>query len=127
VPLFLVGLGTDEPLRDVRLADLLVDDVVFVDDVVNFQATVTATGYAGQTVEVVLKDKATGKELAETNVTLPADGEPEKIRLPYRPTEVGKFEYILEVRPLKKEADLQNNIREKTVSVRKEQIRVLLV
>ena len=127
VPLFLVGLGTDEPLRDVRLTDLLVDDVVFVDDVVNFQATVTADGYAGKTVEVVLRDKASGEELAETTITLPADGEPEKIRLPYRPTEVGKFEYILEVRPLKKEADVQNNIREKTVTVRKEQIRVLLV
>lgn len=127
VPLFLVGLGTDQPLRDVKLTDLLVDDVVFVDDVVNFQATITATGYAGRTVEVVLKDKQSGTELAKTDLTLPADGEPAKLRLPYRPTEVGKFDYIIEIRPLENEADTANNIREKSVTVRKEQIRVLLV
>ena len=127
VPLFLVGLGTDQPLRDVKLTDLLVDDVVFVDDVVNFQATLVATGYAGRTVQVALKDKSTGKKLADTELTLPADGEPSKLRLPYRPTEEGKFDYVIEVQPLENEADLANNIREKSVTVRKERIRVLLV
>ena len=37
VPLFPIGLGSDQPVRDLKLSDLLVDDVVFVDDVVEFR------------------------------------------------------------------------------------------
>ena len=37
VPLFVVGAGSDQPVRDLKLSDLLVDEVVFVDDIVNFQ------------------------------------------------------------------------------------------
>ena len=57
VPLFTVGLGSEQPVRDVELADLLVDEVVFVDDVVNFQFKLSATGLAGKTVDVVLREK----------------------------------------------------------------------
>src|SRR5262249_34390676 len=38
VPVFSVGLGSPEPPRDLELTELLVDDVVFVDDLVRFQA-----------------------------------------------------------------------------------------
>ena len=41
VPLFTVGLGSEQPVRDLELADLLVDEVVFVDDVVNFEFKLT--------------------------------------------------------------------------------------
>ena len=32
VPLFLIGLGSDQPPRDLRLADLLADEAAFVGD-----------------------------------------------------------------------------------------------
>ena len=38
VPLYTIGLGSSEPARDLELTELLVDDVVFVDDAVRFQA-----------------------------------------------------------------------------------------
>ena len=47
VPLFLVGLGSEQPVRDLKLSDLLVDDVVFVDDVVNFECKLSASGFEG--------------------------------------------------------------------------------
>ena len=37
VPIVAVGLGSSEPPKDIELADVLVDDAVFVDDLVNFQ------------------------------------------------------------------------------------------
>ncbi len=38
VPMFTIGLGSAEPARDLELTELLVDDIVFVDDAVRFQA-----------------------------------------------------------------------------------------
>jgi hypothetical protein len=59
--------------------------------------------------------------------TIAADGQPQRLRLPYRPTKVGDFEYLVEVQTLPEEAQLENNSESRLVSVRKEQIRVLLV
>ena len=57
MPLYPVGLGSPEPARDLELTDLLVDDVVFVDDLVRFQAKLLARGFAGQEVTVRLKER----------------------------------------------------------------------
>ena len=128
VPLFTVGLGSEKPVRDLELADLLVDEVVFVDDIVNFEFKLTGTGLAGRTVDVVLREKEQARPCwLGTKVTVGADGKPQRLRLPYRPTKVGEFEYVVEVEPLKDEAQADNNRQQRLVSVRKEQIRVLLV
>ena len=126
VPLVTVGLGSERPTRDIELSDLLVDEVVFVDDVVNFQMTVTAAGFEGREVDVVLKERDHDQPLARTTITLGPDGEPQPVRLPYRPTEVGTFEYVVEIEPEPEEAQPENNRQQRVVQVRKERIRVLL-
>src|SRR5206468_182116 len=45
VPLFTVGLGDPEAARDLEISDLQVDDVVFVDDLVRFQAKLISHGF----------------------------------------------------------------------------------
>ena len=54
VPIFTIGLGSAEAARDIELTELLVDDVVFVDDSVRFQAKLLARGFQGQKVTVRL-------------------------------------------------------------------------
>jgi hypothetical protein len=127
VPLYTVGLGSEQPLRDLELADLLVDEVVFVDDVVDFEYKLTGHGLAGKTVEVVLRKKDDDVVLARMRVTIDDEGKPQRLHLPYRPTEVGEFEYVVEVEQLPDEAQPDNNRQQKLVSVRKEQIKVLFV
>ena len=128
MPLFLVGLGNDQPVRDLKLSDLLVDDVVFVDDVVNFECKADRhAAFEGRKVRVVLREKDKPDVLAETEVTVGPDGQPQTVRLPYRPTQVGEFEYVVEVEPQEGELQTENNRLERTVQVRKEKIRVLLV
>lgn len=131
VPLYFVGLGSDRPVRDLKLSDLIVDDVVFVDDVVNFECKLTAAGFAGQKISVVLREKdkpATPKNiLAKAELTAPDDDRPIQVRLQYRPTKVGQFEYVVEVQPLPGESLVDNNRQSRVVQVRKEKIRVLLV
>ena len=127
VPLFPIGLGSDQPVRDLKLSDLLVDDVVFVDDVVNFECKLTATGFEGQKVPVLLRQKDKPAVLAKMDVTVGPDGQPQPVRLSFRPTEAGQFEFVVEVEPQDAELQVENNRQTRTVQVRKEKIRVLLV
>ena len=55
-------VGSELPTRDLELTDLLVDDVVFVNDVVNFEFQLAGAGFEGRQVKVVLREK--GKEAA---------------------------------------------------------------
>ncbi len=127
VPLYLVGLGEDKPPRDLRLGDLLVDETVFLGDLVHFDATVTGTGFDSNTVHVRLKNKKGGKLLAEQEVVVAGDGRPHPVRLVYRPTKEGPLHCIVEVDPLEAEVNLENNRLVRVIQVRDETIRVLFV
>jgi len=126
VPIFTVLVGSETPTRDLALTDVTVDEIVFVEDVVQFEFRLAATGFAGRPVKVVLREKGKQPVLAETTVKAGPDGEPQTARLPYRPTEVGEFDYVIEVEALPDEIQTGNNHQERHVIVRKEQIRVLL-
>ena len=126
VPLFCIGLGSSRPLRDLALSDLLVDDAVFVDDVVDFECKLTATGFQGTKAMVVLREKDKSDVLAKTEVTLGPDDQSQTVRLIYRPTQVGEFQYVVEVEPQEGELQTENNRLSRTVQVRKEKLRVLL-
>lgn len=127
VPLFAIGLGSDKSPRDVRLSDLLVDEVVFVGDMVNFDVRLAASGYEGKEVTVRLKTVDSPSVLAEKTVKFGKDGEAQTVRLAYRPAKKGEFEYVVEVEPLEGEVNPANNRQSRVVSVRDETIRVLLV
>ncbi len=126
VPLFAVGLGDERPIRDVQLTDLLVEDIVFVGDMVQFEFRVGGTGFEGKQVDVVLRRLDKAEELARTSVTVPAAGQTQTFRIPYRPTEEGEFRFVVEIEPQEGEQQTDNNRRERLVRVRKEKIRILL-
>ncbi len=128
IPLFLVGLGNDQPPRDLRLDDLLVDETVFVGDQVNFDFRLTASGFEGRKVLVRLKRAdGSGAVLAEEAVPAGPDGEPRSVRLSHRPEQQGDFEYRVEAETLEGEASAENNALTRLVKVRDETLRVLLV
>jgi uncharacterized membrane protein len=127
VPLFTVGLGAESPLKDIELTDLRAPDVAFVDDVLTFTFNLSATAYSGRDVEVRLRDKISGAVLAKQSVKLGADGRRQELTLATRPDKIGDFEYIVEVDQLPDEVRHDNNQLERQVSIRKTQIKVLLV
>lgn len=126
VPLLAVGLGSDQPPRDIELADLLVDDVVFVNDLVSLQAQIKAAGLGGQPAQVTLQREGDSTPLAEQAITLPSAGQTLSVRLVDRPTKAGEVAYVVEVTPRDDETDKQNNRQRRVVAVRDEKIRVLL-
>jgi hypothetical protein len=126
VPLFLVGLGSDRPARDLRLSDLLVDEVVFVGDQVNFDFKVTAEAYTGK-ASVRLTRQGESSPLAEREIQLDPQADAQSMRLSQRPDKPGQFEYVIEVAPREGEANTDNNRLVRKITVREEIIRVLLV
>ncbi len=134
VPLFPIGLGDPEPPRDVEISELLVDDVVFVEDLVRFQPKLTAKGYAKQELTVRLKqrtpapgDPGATKELEAIKVQAPPDGQPMRVEIGHRPRETGQVTYIVEVDARPRELSTENNRIEKTINVREEKLKVLYV
>ncbi len=127
IPLFTVALGSDRAPRDLRLADLLVDEVAFVGDLLNFDFKVTSAGFPNQTVNVRLKQANSSAILAEKQITLGEDGATSSERLSFRPTEKGEMEFVIEAETLPGEANIANNRLTATVLVQDEAIRVLLV
>ena len=134
VPLFPIGLGNPEPARDLELTDLLVEDVVFVDDLMRFQAKLVAHGFAGQEVVIRLKEKdptsndpRAMRDLESIRVPAPPDGQAQRIEIGHRPKETGEIVYTLEVETQPRELQVENNRIERTVNVRKEKLKVLFV
>ncbi|MBI3412269.1 MAG: VWA domain-containing protein [Planctomycetes bacterium] len=100
VPLFFVGVGEDNEIRDLRLHDLQVEDTVYVGDRIVFKAFVTGQGYKDMRVPVILKvqekDKKE-KELDRTMVKIDPQGKSVPLKLLHTPTDVGRRTYIIQV------------------------------
>jgi len=126
-PLLLVGIGSVKPARSIELDDLLVDDVVFVNDHVDFDFKVLARGLEGRTIQLVLKDKRTGEVLARQEVAVSGSDSGQRVRLSHRPTTIGKAEYVIDVESPREDLSNQVTLLSKSVDVRKAKIKVLLV
>jgi len=127
IPLYLVGIGSDQPPRDVELADLLADDAVFVHDIVNLDFAIRASGFGGRRVELRLRRGDSPIVLARTQAILPSGNRPVRVRLSDRPAEKGHYEYVIDVDLLEGEARSDNNQLRHRVHVRDDALRVLLV
>ncbi len=127
VPIFTVGVGSEQPVRDLRLYDLLVDDVAFVNDPINLSAKVKSFGINSGSVSVSLKDARTGTQLATRRFPINPKKEFQKIELTFTPTKAGLFEYLCEVESVKGEVNQKNNQQTGQISVLDQKIRVLLV
>ena len=134
VPLFTIGLGEPSPALDLELSDLLVDEVVFVDDIVRFEAKLGARGLKGQEVRVSLKelpsgskDPATAREIQAVKLIAPPDGQPLRFEVRHRPQKTGEVTYLLEVPTRPRELQVDNNRLSRTVTVRQEKLKVLYI
>lgn len=124
-PLYFVAIGAAAP-TDVRLFDLLADEIVFADDLVVCRVNAAATGWTGRPVTVVVRDADSGRELTRQTVTIRGEDVPETIRLNVRPPHEGRIRLVFEAEPIRGESNRENNRIEHTLEVRKQKVRVLL-
>jgi len=127
IPIYPVGIGSPLPPRDLELASLRASDRVYINDNIRFDYRIHGEGFAGRTIDIVIRDAATGEiqrrsidridrrtNKAEGVILLPADRE-------------GVRTFLVEVRPLAEETRTDNNSLRRSVRVHSEKIRVLLV
>ena len=126
VPIYTVGIGSEEAMHDLNLFDVLVDDVAFVGDPITFTGKLRSSGFKGKRVTIELKRKDSRQALARKKVTAAADGQTLPIEITWIPEEAGDFEFTLEAVPQRGESDKANNAETRQVSVREGRIRVLL-
>lgn len=127
VPVYAIAVGQIAPQRDLELNDVLVDEVAFAGDPLVFTVGITGNGFAGRKTHVRLRDKDNGDVLTSREITVLPDGERLPLELNYTPTEVGEFDFLVEIDPLPNEGNPRNNQVLKHVSVRQDKLRVLLV
>lgn len=127
IPLFTLGIGNEKASRDVRISDLNANRNVFLGDVVNFDFRVSSNEYEGEQIRLELRRGDDQQPVASKQITLGADDQTIAERLSHRTDEEGTFTYTVTAVPLKNEATEENNHASKTVNVRDETIRVLMV
>lgn len=126
VPIYTVGIGSEEAMHDLNLFDVLVDDVAFVGDPITFTGKLRSSGFSGQRVTIELRRKGSRQALARKKVTAAEDGQTLPVEITWIPEEAGDFEFTLEAVPQRGESDKTNNAETRQVSVREGRIRVLL-
>jgi len=126
VPVEAVGIGSEQPSRDLQLYDVSAEDLAFVGDPYTVSGKVKGEGLGATVVPVRLTERDTGRVLAQASVTLAADGTPAAFEVSYVPSEPGELDVAIEVPPLPAETNRDNNRETRHVSIRKEKIRVLL-
>lgn len=127
VPIYTVGVGTEESMLDLNLYDVSVDDVAFMNDPLAFTAKLKASGLKGKPVTVTLKNKDERTPLVTKQVNAPEDGRVLPIDFTWTPKQPGDYQLVVEATPLQSEVDKSNNSEQRQVSVREGRIRVLLV
>lgn len=127
IPVFTVGVGDPGEIRDLEIHDLLVDNVVFVDDIVTFEAKLSAKGFEDKEITVSLRQKGVETPLDQKTYRIETGEKDTRVRLTHRPTVPGIIEYVVDVPVEKREIVTENNRIERSVEVLKEKIRVLYV
>lgn len=126
VPVNTVLVGGEEPIPDISIASLDVDDYAFIRNQVQVTVHIRVNGIPGGDIPVFLKLR--GGLLAQTRVKVPDSGVHQlQVKLSLVPEEVGEFVYEVSIPPVEIERIRDNNQKAFLLNVIRDRIRVLQV
>lgn len=123
VPLFAYGVGVTQP-HDVVISSLEGPRIGFVNDRVEYKASLEAGNLAGRNVTVTLS--AGGEPVDKKTVAVTGPG-PMEVSLGYTPAKAGEVEVVATAAPLEDEVNKDNNSASATLRVLGEKIHVLYI
>lgn len=128
VPVFSIGLGSQELTKDLRIDEVVVDPVAFVGDMLTFTVRLSAQGMEGQSMRLTVADQEDPSQvLDEQTMPLPVERVTREVRLQFRPQEVGEFDFEIRAEIPGEEFPGENNRVTRKVKVLDATIRVLYV
>jgi hypothetical protein len=132
IPIFAVPLGSDEPVRDLGIAQVEYPQAVFADDLVPIRVLLTSASInkedlANDVMHVQLVDHATGEVIDSIEITpenlglglVDSDAQHEWITLTHKPTESGDREFEVRVgsKAASGDVDLNTSNNQSSVSI----------
>ncbi len=126
VPLYCIGMGEVQIVRDLELAEVLAPANAWVDDLVVVEAFVAASGYEGISYEVQLAVEGQSEPVDRQTITAGKPGENQRVTLAWRPMRGGNFSLTVRIVPLEDEVSKDNNQRTLALHVREQRLKILL-
>ncbi|MCX6909061.1 MAG: VWA domain-containing protein [Verrucomicrobia bacterium] len=155
VPVFVVGVGNPKAPRNIEVASLTANPVLFKDDEAVFTARVLAKELAGTTAKVTLREEgrealsverqsvagedaprstphaprptSTGRIVVEQTIKLPSNNQPLDVTLRAQPQQLGTFTYAASIAPLADELTDRDNSASFIARVIAQKPRVLFI
>lgn len=133
VPLHLIGIGSPDRPRNVRVVEVDVPKRLYPGDRFGLRALIGGTSMEGQSVSVqVLAGKKDADETlmsieGEETIRLPDDGSILPVEFQLDPKAVGEWDYLVKVITSQADADARDNSQRRKVEVVQRKTRVLII
>jgi hypothetical protein len=133
VPFYTVGVGSNEPRRNLRVQDLIAPARVYPDDSTTVTAMVQGEGFAGRTVPVRLFAReaelpgGVGNMIGEAQVTFTGEQEVQPVEFQIKPAEIGRLALQLDIDAPREDQYSGDNRREVEIEVMEASTKVLLI
>ena len=125
MPVFSVGVGKDRLDRDVQITRAETPRRVLKGTSLVVDVVVTQWGYAGAKVPLMVEDD--GRTVSSQEITLPADGESQTVKVRFKAGDAGPRTFRFRVPVQTGEEVAQNNQRDSLVSVDSRREKVLYI
>ena len=125
VPVYAVGIGSEEGQRDLRITGMSAPEVGYAEEELTLEAAVEGWGYEGTKASVILSEG--DRELDRTEVPVGASGTQHGVTFQVRPEEPGRHTYTVRVSPVEGEVAEENNAAMAAVEVLKSRQRILIL
>jgi len=124
-PIYILGVGNETPMVDVAIKSIDVPTVVIKGDLVNVKVDVVTTGPVKDRLNVALYKQ--NKLLGSRFIRAQGGGSQTEVHFQFKPEQIGKSGYRVQVSSLSAEINIKNNQQNFTVLVLKDLYRVALV
>jgi len=109
VPIYTIALGDTLPRKDLRLADVQYNDLVYLDNTFNLHLTIEALGGQGENSQLSIEEN--GKKVKLQNLRITQPHFIQQISVPIRAHKTGIQQYRIALSPLDREISTENNVQ----------------
>ncbi len=120
-----LGIGDPTPTKDLAVTEVLADQVVRKDNMVQVFAGIANRGYAGKTVNIVLRRGI--EQIGRQAVKLGTDAQKQTVTFNFIPKQEGSFTYSVAADVLPDEVTPKNNRRQFLQRVTSKKLKILFV